>query len=62
MHFGGATPEDEAHAIMDKALEMGINFFDTANVGLLNTGLSKATVYRYLDDDSARVSLAIINK
>jgi len=32
MHFGGPTSEEEAFAIMDKALEMGINFFDTANV------------------------------
>lgn len=31
MNFGPRTPEDEAHAIMDKALEHGINFFDTAN-------------------------------
>jgi aryl-alcohol dehydrogenase-like predicted oxidoreductase len=32
MHFGTRTPENESYAIMDKALEMGINFFDTANV------------------------------
>jgi len=32
MHFGTLTPEDESFRIMDKALEMGINFFDTANV------------------------------
>ena len=32
MHFGSYTTEDEAFKIMDKALEMGINFFDTANV------------------------------
>ena len=32
MHFGGPTSEEEAFKIMDKALEMGINFFDTANV------------------------------
>jgi NDP-hexose C3-ketoreductase / dTDP-4-oxo-2-deoxy-alpha-D-pentos-2-ene 2,3-reductase len=32
MHFGTLTPDDEAFRIMDKALEMGINFFDTANV------------------------------
>lgn len=32
MHFGRVTPEDEAFRIMDRALEMGINFFDTANV------------------------------
>ena len=32
MHFGTRTPDDESYKIMDKALDMGINFFDTANV------------------------------
>jgi aryl-alcohol dehydrogenase-like predicted oxidoreductase len=32
MNFGPDTSEDDSHAIMDKALESGINFFDTANV------------------------------
>jgi aryl-alcohol dehydrogenase-like predicted oxidoreductase len=32
MNFGWQTPEDESHAIMDRAVEEGINFFDTANV------------------------------
>ena len=32
MNFGPRTEEKEAFAIMDKALEVGINFFDTANV------------------------------
>lgn len=32
MNFGTHTDEKEAFAIMDKALESGINFFDTANV------------------------------
>lgn len=31
MNFGPQTTEAEAFAIMDKALELGINFFDTAN-------------------------------
>ena len=31
MNFGPTTPEDESRAIMDRALELGINFFDTAN-------------------------------
>jgi aryl-alcohol dehydrogenase-like predicted oxidoreductase len=31
MNFGPLTPPDEAHAIMDRAHEAGINFFDTAN-------------------------------
>jgi aryl-alcohol dehydrogenase-like predicted oxidoreductase len=32
MNFGPQTPESESHAIMDKSLEIGINFFDTADV------------------------------
>ncbi len=32
MNFGQATEEPDAHAIMDGALDYGINFFDTANV------------------------------
>src|SRR5437867_1273413 len=32
MNFGWHTEEADSHAIMDKALELGLNFFDTANV------------------------------
>jgi aryl-alcohol dehydrogenase-like predicted oxidoreductase len=32
MNFGWQTEEADSHAIMDKALELGLNFFDTANV------------------------------
>jgi aryl-alcohol dehydrogenase-like predicted oxidoreductase len=32
MNFGPETSEDDSHAIMDRALELGVNFFDTANV------------------------------
>ncbi|MFB9963960.1 aldo/keto reductase [Sinosporangium siamense] len=32
MNFGPETSEEDSHAIMDRALEVGINFFDTANV------------------------------
>jgi aryl-alcohol dehydrogenase-like predicted oxidoreductase len=31
MNFGPHTSEEESHRIMDRALELGINFFDTAN-------------------------------
>ncbi len=31
MNFGPRTSEDDSHTIMDTALDMGINFFDTAN-------------------------------
>jgi aryl-alcohol dehydrogenase-like predicted oxidoreductase len=32
MHFGPYASEDESFQIMDRALDMGITFFDTANV------------------------------
>jgi aryl-alcohol dehydrogenase-like predicted oxidoreductase len=32
MNFGPQTTEEDSHTIMDRALEHGINFFDTANV------------------------------
>ena len=32
MNFGPQTDEADSHAIMDAALDAGINFFDTANV------------------------------
>jgi aryl-alcohol dehydrogenase-like predicted oxidoreductase len=32
MNFGPQTTEPDSHLIMDRALEKGINFFDTANV------------------------------
>jgi aryl-alcohol dehydrogenase-like predicted oxidoreductase len=31
MNFGPLTPPDDSHTIMDRAHELGINFFDTAN-------------------------------
>src|ERR1700734_1699568 len=48
MNFGPLTPSDEAHAIMDHAHELGINFFDTANRygsadGEAGKGAAKAT-------------------
>jgi aryl-alcohol dehydrogenase-like predicted oxidoreductase len=38
MNFGPITSEPDSFAIMDKALEDGINFFDTANVYGWKTG------------------------
>lgn len=32
MNFGPHTTEPDSHAIMDRAVELGINFFDTADV------------------------------
>lgn len=50
MHFGNRTPEEEAIKIMDRALELGINFWDTANVysgGGELRGTSEAIIGRY---------------
>jgi len=38
MNFGPHTPESDSFRIMDRALELGINFFDTANVYGWKTG------------------------
>lgn len=38
MNFGPLTTEEDSYAIMDKALDLGINFFDTANVYGWKTG------------------------
>ncbi len=38
MNFGPLTSEPDSHAIMDKAVELGINFFDSANVYGWKTG------------------------
>ena len=38
MNFGPHTTEPDSFAIMDKAVELGINFFDTANVYGWKTG------------------------
>jgi aryl-alcohol dehydrogenase-like predicted oxidoreductase len=50
MHFGNRTSEEEAYKIMDRALDMGINFWDTANVysgsGELR-GTTEAIIGRY---------------
>ncbi len=48
MNFGPQTPEDESFAIMDRALELGINFFDTAD--------------RYGGDEGAGATESIIGR
>jgi aryl-alcohol dehydrogenase-like predicted oxidoreductase len=63
MHFGNRTSEVEAFAIMDRALEMGINFFDTANVygGTDNRGGSEVIIGKWLKQNTTnrdRVVLA----
>lgn len=46
MNFGALTAESESHAVMDAALDAGVNFFDTANTygGTEHKGLTETIV------------------
>ena len=57
MHFGSRTTEEDSFAIMDKALEMGINFFDTANIYAYGT--SEEFLGRALKDFANRDEVVI---
>ncbi|MBO0701878.1 MAG: aldo/keto reductase, partial [Candidatus Dormibacteraeota bacterium] len=56
MNFGGITPEDEAHALMDSAHEQGVNFFDTANRygGSLGHGATEELLGRWFAKGGGR--------
>lgn len=56
MMFGGQTEEKDAIRIMDEALDLGVNFFDTANV--YNGGVTEEVVGRWLKDHRNEVILA----
>jgi aryl-alcohol dehydrogenase-like predicted oxidoreductase len=56
MHYGTRASEEESFRIMDRALELGINFFDTADIygGAGGWGLSEEIIGRWLAADSSR--------
>jgi aryl-alcohol dehydrogenase-like predicted oxidoreductase len=56
MNFGPLTSEDEAFQIMDKALDHGVNFFDTANrYGFsISPGFTEDIIGRWLDQGQGR--------
>lgn len=56
MNFGPQTSEPDAYAIMDRALEHGINFWDTANVygGQKGEGITEAIIGRYFAQGGGR--------
>ena len=56
MNFGPYTTEPESFAIMDRALELGINFFDTANVygGKTGEGITEQIMGRWFDEGGGR--------
>jgi aryl-alcohol dehydrogenase-like predicted oxidoreductase len=56
MNFGPQTSEPDSFAIMDRSLEHGINFFDTANVygWKLGEGVTEQIVGRWLAQGGGR--------
>lgn len=56
MNFGPITSEEDSHAIMDRALELGINFFDTANVygWKLGEGITEQIIGRWFAKGGGR--------
>src|SRR5512132_1867518 len=56
MNFGPHTSEPDSFAIMDQALELGINFFDSANVygWKVGEGVTEQIVGRWLGQGGGR--------
>jgi aryl-alcohol dehydrogenase-like predicted oxidoreductase len=56
MNFGAITPEKESFEIMNRALELGINFFDTANVygGKKGEGITEKIIGKWLEGNKER--------
>ena len=65
MNFGGHTSEQDSYAIMDRALDLGINFFDTADVygGVVEHGHTEEIVGRWLaQGDGRRDAIVLATK
>ncbi|MSP13544.1 MAG: aldo/keto reductase [Chloroflexi bacterium] len=60
MNFGGATAESDACAIIDRALDAGINFIDTANV--YNHGESERVTGQALKQNGKRDLVVLATK
>ncbi len=62
MNFGPQTTEADSFAIMDKALDLGINFFDTANVygWKLGQGVTEQIVGRWFAQGGGRREKTVI--
>jgi NDP-hexose C3-ketoreductase / dTDP-4-oxo-2-deoxy-alpha-D-pentos-2-ene 2,3-reductase len=62
MNFGQAAPEPDSHAIMDRAREHGINFFDTSNTygGQLGAGRTEQVIGRWLAQGGGRREATVL--
>ncbi len=64
MNFGPQTSEEDSHAIMDAAVDKGVNFFDTANVygGVERRGWTEEIVGRWLATSGKRDEIVLATK
>ena len=62
MNFGTHTAEADAFAIMDKAVELGINFFDTSNTygRSVSLGLTESILGRWLAQGGGRRDFVVL--
>ncbi|SDH45806.1 Predicted oxidoreductase [Sinosporangium album] len=62
MNFGRETSEEDSHTIMDRALDLGINFFDTANVygWKKGEGVTEQIIGRWFAKGGARREKTVI--
>jgi aryl-alcohol dehydrogenase-like predicted oxidoreductase len=64
MNFGPQTSEPDSFALMDQALELGINFFDTANRygGTLGVGVTEEIIGRWMAQGGRRERIVLATK
>ncbi len=62
MNFGTQTPTEESFKIMDRALELGINFFDTADVygGQIEHGLTEEIIGKWFAQGGGRRDAVVL--
>lgn len=64
MNFGWHTTEKDSHTLMDQALDLGINFFDTADVygWAVARGSTEEIIGRWLAQGGRRDSIVLATK
>ena len=62
MNFGWHTSEEDSFKIMDRALELGINFFDTADVygWSIENGATEEIIGRWLAQGGGRRDAVVL--
>lgn len=62
MNFGPQTPERDAFVIMDRAMELGVNFFDTSNTygRSVSLGLTESIIGRWLAQGGGRRDYVVL--